>query len=101
METVLIISADKWQFTDEKTGELRNGATIQYVNDYREDTDVSVGFKPIKTSVNDAVFDAIKKSGAPAMYRLDSRSRPGKDNKPTLTVVSAQFVKPVKLFEAA
>lgn len=101
METVLIISADKWNMTDEKTGELRNGVTLQYVNDYREDTDTSVGFKPIKTSVSDAVFDVIKKSGAPAMYKLDTRSRPGKDGKPTLSVISAQFVKPVKIFEAA
>lgn len=101
METVLIISADKWEFPDEKTGEIRKGATIQYVSDYREDTDDSVGFKPIKTSVKDEVFDAIKKAGAPAMYSLDVRSRPGKDNKPTLSIVSAKFVKQVKIFEAA
>lgn len=101
METVLIISADKWEFTDEKTGELRKGVTLQYISDYREDTDVSVGFKPIKTTVNDAVFDVVKKNGAPALYRIDTRSRPGADNKPTLTVISAQLVKPVRIFEAA
>jgi hypothetical protein len=101
METVLIISADKWKMTDEKTGELRSGVTIQYVNDYREDSDVSVGFKPIKAPANDDVFEAIKKSGAPAMYRLDTRTRPGALGKPTLTVVRAEFVKQVKIFEAA
>jgi hypothetical protein len=101
METVLIISADKWKLTDEKTGEIRSGVTIQYVNDYREDSDVSVGFKPIKAPANESVFETIKKSGAPAMYRLDMRTRPGKDGKPTLTIVRVDFVKQVKIFEAA
>lgn len=101
METVLIISADKWNMTDEVTKEYREGITLQYLTDYREDTDTSLGFKPIKTSVNEAVFEAVKKNGAPALYRIDTRSRPGTGGKPTLTVVSAQFVKPVKIFETA
>lgn len=101
MEQVLILSADKWEFTDEKTGELRKGVTLQYITDYREDSEKEMGFKPIKASVSENVFDVVKKSGAPAMYKLDVRTRPGKEGKPTATIVGIQFVKPVKLFETA
>lgn len=101
METVLIISADKWKMADEKTGEIRSGLTIQYINDYREDSETAVGFKPIKAPANPEIFDAIKKGGAPGLYKLDMKTRPGKDAKPTLTIVRAEFVKPVKIFEAA
>lgn len=101
METVLIISADKWNMVDEKTGEKRSGLTIQYINDYREDTESALGFKPIKAPASVEVFDAIKKGGAPGIYKLDMKTRPGKEGKPTLTIVRAEFVKPVKIFEAA
>ncbi len=100
-EKVLILSASKWSLTDEKTGELRKGVSLHYVSDYREDTATEVGFKPIKTSADDTVFDAVQKGGVPGMYNIETRSRPGKDGKPTLTVVGAQFAKRVPLFEKA
>ena len=77
METALVLSADRYEFTDEKTGELRRGVTLQYVTEYREDTQTSVGFKPIKAPATPEVFEAVKKGGAPAVYRLHSRTRPG------------------------
>lgn len=101
MENVLILSASKWSFTDEKTGEMKKGVSLHYVSDYREDTATELGFKPVKTSADDAVFDAVLKGGVPGMYRIDTRSKPGKDGKPTLTVVGAQFAKKVPLFETA
>lgn len=101
MEKVLIISADKWKLTDEKTGELRSGVTVQYINDYREDTDLSLGLKPTKAPASPEVFDIIKKGGAPGMYRLDMKTRPGKDGKPTLTIAHVELINPVKIFEAA
>lgn len=101
METVLILSADKWNFSDEKTGEIRNGVTLQYVNDYREDSATEVGFKPIKVSANPEIFDTVRKNGAPALYKLDMKTRPGKEGKPTLTIVKVEFVKEVEIFKAA
>ena len=99
MENVLILSASKWEFTDEKTAEVKKGVSVHYVSDYRDDTATELGFKPIKTSADDAVFEIAQKGGVPGMYRIDTRSRPGKDGKPTLTVVGAQFAKKVPLFE--
>lgn len=101
MENVLILSADKWGFVDEKTGEHKNGVTLHYLTDYREDSDKEMGFKPIKVTVEDAIFDVVKKGGAPALYSIDTRTRPGKDSKPTLTVVGVKFVKAVEIFKAA
>lgn len=100
-ENVLILSVNKYEFTDEKTGEIKKGVTLHYVSDYRENTATELGFKPSKTGANEAVFDAVLKGGVPGMYRIDTRSKPGKDGKPTLTVVGAQLAKKVPLFETA
>ena len=99
-EKVLVLSASKWNFTDEKTGEMKKGVSLHYVTDYRDDTATELGFKPIKSSADDAVFDAVQKGGVPGMYTIATRSKPGKDGKPTLTVVGAQLAKKVPLFEA-
>lgn len=99
MDTVLVLSADKWEMTDEKTGVIRNGVTIQYVNDYRENDERSVGLKPTKAPASLEVFESIRKGGAPALYRLDFRTRPGKESKPTLTVIKAEIGKAIKIFD--
>lgn len=99
MEKALVISADRYEFTDEKTGEIRKGVTVNYINDYREDTEMSVGLKPTKISANAEVFDAIRAGTAPALYELDFRTRPGKEGKPTLQLVKATLVKTIDVFE--
>jgi len=99
METVLVLSAYRYEFTDENTGVVRRGVSLHYISDYREDTEASVGFKPIKAPVSLEVFEAVKKGGAPALYRLTSKSKPGAQGRPTLTVIKAEFLKPVKIFE--
>jgi len=99
MERALVISADRYEFTDEKTGEIRKGVTVHYINDYREDTDKAIGFKPIKAPATPEAFDAIAKGSAPALYDLDFRTRPGQESKPTLMLVKAQLVRTVKLFD--
>ena len=100
-EKVLVLSASKWNFTDEKTGEMKKGVSLHYVSDYREDTATELGFKPVKSGADDVVFDAVQKGGVPGMYTINTRSKPGKDGKPTLTVVGAQFAKKIPLFETA
>ena len=98
METALVLSADRYEFADEKTGELRR-VTLQYVTDYREDTGTAVGFKPIKAPALNEVFDAVKKSGAPGIYRLTTKTRPGKEGKPALMVIKADLVKGLAIFD--
>lgn len=94
----LVLSADKWRMTDEKTGEIREGVSLHYLTDYREETDNSVGFKPMKVQASDAAFAAIKAGGAPGLYELQLKSRPGKDGVPTFQVVGAALVERLDLF---
>jgi hypothetical protein len=101
METTLVISADRYEFTDEKTSEIRKGVTLHYINNYRENSAGAVGFKPIRVPATPEVFEAVKKGNAPALYKLDFTTGPGPLGKPTLTVVKAELVRPVKIFEGA
>lgn len=98
METVFVLSADNWELTDERTGEIRRGVTITYVNNYREPSERSLGLRPTKAPATYEVFELIKKGGVPGFYRLDFRTRPGKEAKPVLTVSGAEFVRKLELF---
>lgn len=97
-ERVLILSADKWAMPDEKTGEIRNGVSVWYVNDYREDTHDAFGFKPTKISADPSLLDELRGAKLPAMFEADYGSRPGAQNKPTLTIVKLSKVGSVNLF---
>jgi hypothetical protein len=94
----LILSADKWEMTDERTGELRRGVSIWFVNDYREDTALAVGMKPTKVSGDISMFDQLKSAKLPAVFDLDYGSRPGKDGKPTLTLLGVTHIADIDAF---
>ena len=91
-ETVLILRAQKFEFPNEKTGELIKGCNVTYITDYQNETESAVGETPMKTSVTDEVFNNIKTNGAPGIYQIDTRSRPGKDGKATLMITNTKFV---------
>ena len=63
---ILILSADVWSMTDEKTGELRTGCSINYVPSLdrvcNEDKK-SYGYKPIKESLPVEFIDKIAAVG--------------------------------------
>ena len=94
----LVLSADRWRMTDDKTGEVREGVSLHYLTDYREETDNSVGFKPMKVGASDAAFAEIKRGGAPGLYDLALKSRPGKDGVPTFQIVGAKLINRLDLF---
>lgn len=95
MQTALVLSADKWSLTDEKTGEVRAGASVWFTNDYRESTESAVGYKPTKVTADNVVFDELAKIQLPAIVQMEFGSRPGAQGKATLTLIS---VKPVRTF---
>lgn len=101
MEQFIVLSADQWRFTDPDSGEIRAGVSLHCVTDYRDPTDTSVGFKPMKMTGSDAAFLEIKKGGAPGLYELSMRSRPGKDGVPTMQVVGARLLKKLDIFPKA
>lgn len=99
METVFVLAADRGRMTDEKTGEIRPWANVHYLTDYRDDSENAVGYKPIKVRCTDEAFDEIRKNGV-GLYRLDFRTRPGKDGVPTMLLVKAQLAKKVEIFKS-
>lgn len=97
-ERALILSCDSWEMPDEKTGEIRKGLSVWYVNDYREDTAGSFGFKPTKVSADCALIDRLRDAKLPALFDLDFGSRPGAQGKATLTLTGLTKVQNVNLF---
>jgi len=99
-ERALVLSVDKWEMPDEKTGEIRRGLSIWYVNEYREDTDASFGYKPTKVSAAPELMEQFRKARLPALFDMDYGSRPGAQGKATLTVIKAEGIANVNVFSA-
>lgn len=99
-ETVLILRASKWEMTDEKTGEIRKGCTVHYINDYQVETPSAVGDAPMKVGATEEVFTEIKKHKAPGIYDIGTRTKPGKEGQATVVVTQAKFLKAFTLNQA-
>lgn len=97
-EKALVLSADKWSMPDEKTGEIRTGFSVWYVNDYRDDLPESIGYKPTKISTTPEMFESLRLAKLPALFDLDFGSRPGAQGKATLTLVKAKHLGDVDVF---
>lgn len=91
-ETVLILRAAKWEMADERTGEIRKGCTIHYINDYQVETPNAVGDAPMKVQASDEVFAEVKKHKAPGVYEINTRTKPGKEGQATVVMTQAKFV---------
>lgn len=99
-ETVLVLRASKWEMTDEKTGEVRKGCTVHYINDYQVETANAVGDAPMKVQASDEVFAEVKKHKAPGVYEINTRTKPGKEGQATVVMTQAKFVKAFTLAQA-
>lgn len=99
-ETVLILRAQKYEFTSEKTGEIIKGCNVHYINDYQVETDTAVGDTPMKVTASDEVFEAIKINKAPGIYEIATRTKPGKDGQATVVVTKAKFVQAFTLAQS-
>jgi hypothetical protein len=97
-EKALVLSADAWEMTDEKTGELRKGVSVWFLNDYREDTLTSVGFKPTKVSADPSMLDLLRSAKLPALFEMHYGSRPGAQGKATLTLIGMGHIADLDVF---
>ncbi len=86
--------------TDEKTGEVRKGCTVHYINDYQVETANAVGDAPMKVQASDEVFNEVKKHKAPGVYEINTRTKPGKEGQATVVMTQAKFVKAFTLAQA-
>jgi len=97
-ERALVLSVDKWEMADERTGEIRKGLSVWYVNEYREDSDEGFGYKPTKVSADLSLLDTFRKAKLPSMCEMNYGSRPGAQGKATLTLTEATIVANLNLF---
>lgn len=99
-ETVLILRAQKYEFTSDKTGEIIKGCNAIYINDTQVETESAVGDSPMKVQASEEVFKEIKKHKAPGIYQMDTRTKPGKDGTATVMMTQAKFVKAIVLAQS-
>lgn len=95
----LILSADTWEMVDEKTGRTNSGVTVWFINDYREDTNEALGFKPSKISATHEQFAKLKQHGLPALFDMNIGTKPGAQGKISVVLTDVKFVKAVELFK--
>ncbi|MDQ2830920.1 MAG: hypothetical protein M3Y74_17980 [Chloroflexota bacterium] len=88
MKPALVIEASPWQLTDEKTGEIRRGSTVRYI-DFESPLDGRRhGFEPLKsTAVPTVVFPEL-----PAFYDLRLRQKANKEGKTEVGIIGARLV---------
>lgn len=96
-EKAVVTSADTWEMVDERTGELRRGLSVWYLNDYREDTESAIGCKPTKVSASVELLQAMR-GKLPGVFEMEYGSRPGAQGKATLTLVGVKFIRSIDLF---
>lgn len=100
MEQVLILSADKWEMPDERTGEIRSGLSLWFLSDYREDSQESFGYKPAKVTAPLELLDKVR-GKLPGFFEMVYGSKPGAQGKAQLTLIDVKAVKGVTLFPKA
>lgn len=100
-DIALILSADKYEIPDSKTGEIQALHQVWMSNDYRVATEKEKGCKPMKVLVEPEVFADIMKCDLPALFTVDVKMRPGKGNTLAATVVGFKFLGAPKIFQAA
>ena len=97
-EQALILSADSWSMTDEKTGKPLNGVSVWFLNAYREDSPEAIGWKPAKVGTTPEVFNQLKAAQLPALCEMHYGAKPGAAGKATLTLVGLRLLRSVNLF---
>lgn len=93
-ERVLVLSADWWQMTDEKTGVMSEGWSMWYVNEYREDSEKSFGSKPTKMTLRDDAMAQLLRNVTPCIAEFEMGSRPGAQNKAAVFCRALKVVTP-------
>ncbi len=93
--SVVLFGAKKWEFTDEKTGEIRSGATL-YIDNLDDEDDLNkrsdpnhLGIKVMKMSAPLDVFKQLAIGGPrfPLDCELVTRLRQGEEGKAVVQVV--------------
>lgn len=86
-EKILIIGKNNpYSFVDEKTGQVIEGQKISYLSSQKNEN----GHLPIQVSLSLELAKKVDK--APGVYNAKFAMVPGKQNKPTITLVDLTFL---------
>jgi len=84
----IVLGYRRYSFADDKTGELIEGFTLDYVDPFTHHlSEDRHGLPCFSISTR----NALALEAVPGVYELDIQMRPGKGNKPTMTLLSAEF----------
>jgi hypothetical protein len=97
MEKCLVLSARKYDFKDD-AGKQIEGVTVTYLTPDVQGEGDTRGCQPLSISALPTIWPQLE--SLPGLYEMDFKQRPGPKGKPTLTLVSAQFVESFELFDA-
>lgn len=101
MQNVLLHFAAPWEMTDETTGKVSRGFSLQFITPYTETRQGAAGLQSIKTSIRDEeVFNSLRKH-VPCMCDLQIEAKPGAGGKLSAVVVGMSNPRAVKLFAPA
>lgn len=100
MERVLVLSADHYSIPNAQTGVVDHLFQSWYVSDYRESSETEVGSKPIKILIKPELFADLLKQELPAVFDIETRSRPGKGGVASMTIVGFKYAFTPQLFHA-
>ncbi len=88
METCVLLSARRYQFTDDKGAPVQ-GVTLTYLTGDVETTGDRRGLSPLTINAPVDVFSSL--SVVPGVYGMEFKQRPGKNGRPTLQVTGVRF----------
>lgn len=97
-QKILIMALSTYRFKEDN-GDLKEGASIEYVSDALNDTNdygCKVGYLSMKQAVS-LEHDVPLITKLPAIYEVDLAMKSGKDRKPQIVMTAFNFVSDVKL----
>jgi len=100
VETILLLSANRYSFTDEKEGRKIEGCRISYLIDDFEDEKDRRGFTPMEISGPLEVYNEITRRGVevPALFRAHFSQRMNRQSrKVVLTLVALEYLQAVDI----
>lgn len=97
-DEVVIFFASRYDFTDDK-GIHRKGAKAKYFYPDKAEGENKEGIDYVESPMPYELFETLRHHTLPSLFDVDFRTKPGKDNKPEMSLVKAQFKKKIELFK--
>lgn len=86
-DKILILGIKPYNFVNKETGEVISGTKVSYISNHKSEH----GHLPIQISIKDD--NTVKNiTKVPGVYNCNYAMLPGKNNKPTPTIIGFEFI---------